>query len=102
MISISASDPLGGGGWQKLFPVVAGQHPIKLPELRDVFFYIYGRPGEHPPFLQTHGNSGGLDRSAYTFNINSLLKKTFTKSLGGHGPRGSFPLFCIGDVPAEI
>ena len=44
-----------------------------------------GRPADHPPFMETH-------RSAYTFkernNINSLHKKTFTKSLGGHGPRG--------------
>ena len=55
------------------------------------FLDISGGPGEHPPFLETHGNSGRLGRSAYTFkernNLNSFHKKTFTNSLGGHGPR---------------
>ena len=54
------------------------------------FFDISGRPGDHPPFLEAHGNSGRLGRSAYIFkqrnNINSLEKKTFNKSLGGMAP----------------
>ena len=54
------------------------------------FLCISGGPGDHPPFMETRGNSGTLGRSAYTFkecnNINSLEKKTFTKSLGGAWP----------------
>ena len=54
------------------------------------FLDISGRPGDHPPFLEAHGNSGRLGRSAYTFkqrnNINSLEKKTFNKSFWGAWP----------------
>ena len=51
-----------------------------------------GTPADHPPFMDTHADSGTLPRSAYTFkarnNINSFQNKTFAKSLGGHGPPG--------------
>ena len=47
-------------------------------------------PADHPPFMDTHGYSGRLARSPYTFkernNINSLQKKTFTKSWGAWPP----------------
>ena len=53
-------------------------------------FYISGGPGDHPPFMETHGNSGRLGRSAYTFkeriNINSLEKKHLPAVLGGMAP----------------
>ena len=86
--------PFGGGGGSGriFFPVAAGKDQSNsLNSGR--FVYISGGPGDHPPFLETHGNSGTLGRSAYTFkernHINSMEKKTFTKSLGGgHGPRG--------------
>ena len=49
--------------------------------------YISRAPADHPPFLDTHGNSGPLGRSAYTFqernNINSLEKKNIYQKLGG-------------------
>ena len=55
------------------------------------FFDISGKPGDHPSFLETHGNSGTLGTSAYTFkernNINSLERKNhLTKVWGGMAP----------------
>ena len=62
----------------------------QIPSSPGDFCYISGPPADHPPFLDTHGNSGRLGKSAYTFkernNINSLEKKSFTKSLGGPWP----------------
>ena len=53
-------------------------------------YTIFGPPADHPPFMDTRGNSGTLPMSAYTFkpcnNINSFRKKHFTKSLGGPWP----------------
>ena len=77
-ISSSAPDSVRGGSGRSFFPVVAGKNQSKY--LNSVnFFYISGRPADHPPFQETHGNSGTLDRPAYTFkdrnNINSLQRK---------------------------
>ena len=51
------------------------------------FSDISGAPGDHTPFMETHGNSGTLGTSAYTFkernNIDSLQKKTFTQKVWG-------------------
>ena len=60
------------------------------------FFWVETTfPGD-PPFVETHGNSGTLDRSAYAFkernNINSLQKKNIYQKFGGHGPRAPPPL----------
>ena len=76
----------GGSGWKKCFPLPAGKDQSNsLNSAR--FFYISGGPGDHPPFLETHGNSGRLGRSAYTFkernNFNSLEKKNIYQKFGG-------------------
>ena len=67
-----------------IFPLVARQHQENYLNYGR-FLDSSERPADHPPFLETH-------RSAYTFkeriNITSLHTKTFTKSVGGHGPRG--------------
>ena len=72
----------GGGLWQNCFPVVARQHHENDLNCGR-FFDISGRPGDHPPFLETH-------RSAYTFkecdNINSLHKKNIYQKSGGPWP----------------
>ena len=82
--------PGGGGGSGRIFfPVPAGKDQSQSLNYA-IIFYISGRPADHPPFLETHGPSGRLGRSAYTFkqrnNISSLQKKTFNKSLGGPWP----------------
>ena len=45
-----------------------------IPSIPGHFFDIFGPPADHPPFVNTHANSGTLPRSAYTFeprnNIN--------------------------------
>ena len=67
-----------GGEYQNFFPVPAGTDQSNSLNY-GTFLDISGRPGDHPPFLESHGNSGRLGRSAYTFkernNINSLEKK---------------------------
>ena len=86
---LRASDQIqwGGGVVANIFPV---NKSITFPRFRDILFYIFGPPADDPPFMETHGNSGTLPRSAYTFkprnNINLFRKKTFTKSLGGMTP----------------
>ena len=86
---LSGSRPhsVGGGVVADIFLV---HKSITFPRFRDIFGTFPGPPANHPPFTDTHGNSGTLPRSAYTFkprnNINSFQKKTFTKSWGGHGP----------------
>ena len=77
-----------------------------IPSIPGHFLYIFGPPAALSPFMDTHGNSGTLPMSAYTFNprnnINSFPKKTFTKSLGGPWPpwpppwlRHCHPLRCV-------
>ena len=66
---------------QNCVPVAAGTDQSNTLNSRRLV-YISGGPGDHPPFLETHANSGTLGRSAYTFkgrnNINSLEKKQGT------------------------
>ena len=73
----------GGGSGRHFFPVIARRDQQNYLN-SGRFFYISGRPGDHPPFLVTH-------RSAYTFkernNINSLHKKTIYQKFG----EGSWP-----------
>ena len=67
-----------------IFPVTTGGDQ-SIPSITGHFFYISGPP---------QGN-----------NINSLQKKTFTKSLGGHGPRGpplATPLVCREDLECKL
>ena len=83
---------MGGGVVAEVFPV---HKSITFPRFRDIFFTFFGPPADHPPFVDIHGNSGTLPTSAYAFkprnNINSFREKTFTESLGGHGPRAPPP-----------
>ena len=82
----------GGGGSGIIFFRYIQVQINQIPSIPGDFCYISGAPADHPPFLDTHGNSGILGRSAYSFkernNINSLEKKPFTKRLGGHDPHG--------------
>ena len=70
----------------EIFPVAAGKDQSNSLN-SGTFLDISGGPGDHPPFMETHGNSGRLGRSAYTFkernNINSLEKKNIYQKLGG-------------------
>ena len=69
-----------------MFPVTAGQDQSNSLN-SGTFLYISGPPGGNPSFMDTHGNSGTLARSAYTFkernNINSLQKKNIYRKFGG-------------------
>ena len=73
----------------EIVPVAAGKDQSNYLDSVTVFD-ISGGPGDHPPFMQTHGNSGRLRRSAYTFiernNINSLEKKPIYQKFGGPWP----------------
>ena len=75
---------MGGGGSSRNCSRYKINH---IPSIPGHFWYIFGPPANHPPFMDTRGNSGTLPMSAYTFrprnNINSFRKKTFTKRLGG-------------------
>ena len=68
----------GGGVVGEFFPVAAGKDQSNSLN-SGTFFDISGTPADHPPFMETHGNSGRLGRPAYTFkernNINSMEKK---------------------------
>ena len=96
---------MGGGGSSRNFPV---QKSITFPRFRE----IVGPPAAHPPFMVTHGNSGTLPASAYTFkprnNINSFQEKNiYQKFGGGHGPPGPPPGYAtaktgIGVLPPDV
>ena len=80
-----------GGGLAEFFPVAADKHQSNSLN-SGTFLDISGAPGDHPPFMETHGNSGRLGRSAYTSNernnINSLEKKNIYQKFGGPWPPG--------------
>ena len=84
---------MGGGEVAGFFFTLSNQSRSSVPAH---FGYIFGPPAGHPPFIDTHANSGTLPRSHYTFkprnNINSFQKKTFTKSLGAMAPPLATPL----------
>ena len=64
VISRSRPGSLGGGGVvADFFSVAAGKDQSNSLNYGR-FLDISGRPGDHPPFLETHGNSGRLGRSA--------------------------------------
>ena len=73
----------------EMFPVTAGENQSHYLDSAK-FWDISAAPGGHPPFMDTHGNSGSLGRSAYTFkernNINSLEKKNIYQTFGGAWP----------------
>ena len=74
----------GGGVVAEIFPV---NKSITFHRFRDILGTFWGHLRITRRLWKTHENSGTLPRSAYTFkprnNINSVRKKTFTKSLGG-------------------
>ena len=96
----------GGGEWENVFPVAAGKDQSQSLNYSSIF-YVSGRPADHPPFLETHGHSGRLGRSAYAFkqrnNISSLQKKNIYQKFGGPmapviGPRGPPPGYATGHI----
>ena len=73
VISKRRPDSVGGGGVvAEIFQITAGEDHSNYLNSGN-FFYIYGPPGGHPPFL------------SLTTSIH-YRKKTFTKSLGGRAP----------------
>ena len=87
VISRSGPDSVGGGGVvAEIFSVAASGDQSNSLNYGSLF-YISGGPGHHPSYLDTHGNSGKIGRSAYTFkernNINSFQKKNIYQKLGG-------------------
>ena len=82
----------GGGVVASFFPVAAGRD-LSNSLKSGAFSDISRAPADHPPFMDTRGNSGTVGRSAYTFkernHINSLQKNyIYQKFGGGHGPPG--------------
>ena len=77
----TGSDSVGRGVVAEIFPVADQSHSLNS----GTFFYIFGPPADHPPFMDTHGNSGTLPRYAYTFkernNINSFHTKIVYQKL---------------------
>ena len=68
-----------------IFPVTASDDQSDSLN-SGTFLDVSGAPGGHPPFVDTHGNSGRLGRSAYSKNVRTSIhrrKKIFTKSWGG-------------------
>ena len=74
----------GGGGSSRNVPPKQINH---IPSIPAHFWYIFGPPPYHPPFMDTRGNSGTLPMSDYTFkprnNINSFRKKNIYQNFGG-------------------
>ena len=74
----------GGGGSSRNFSPKQINH---IPSISGHFWYIFGPPADHPPFMDTRGNSGTLPMSACTFkprnNINSFRKKNVYQKFGG-------------------
>ena len=66
-----------GGVVAEIFPVAAGEILF--------FLDISGPPGDHPPFMNVKNVTSS----------NSLDKKTFTKSLGGHASPGYAPVINV-------
>ena len=71
----------GGGIVAEIFPVAAGLYQSNSLS-SEKFVHISEPPGEITRHLWT------LTHSNNVTTINSLEKKTFAKSLGGHGPLG--------------